>query len=88
MKNLSSGFTIPWEDFNQALRGEQIFHAQYCPDNKDVCLGVWLDRWCYCDSYVVAKHGHRKDNTGLACYLPTEGVCGSRWSHVLWDGLH
>jgi len=55
MKNLSSGFTIPWEDFNQALRGEQIFHAQYCPDNKDVCLGVWLDRWCYCDSYVGAR---------------------------------
>jgi len=65
MKNLSSGFTIPWEDFNQALRGEQIFHAQYCPAKKDACLGVWLDRWCYCDSYVVAKHGHRKDNTSL-----------------------
>jgi hypothetical protein len=40
MKNLSSGFTIPWEDFNQALRGEQIFHAQYCPAKKDACLGV------------------------------------------------
>jgi putative tryptophan/tyrosine transport system substrate-binding protein len=23
----------------------------------------------------------------VACYLPTEGVCGSRWSHVLRGGL-
>jgi hypothetical protein len=57
MKTLSSGFTIPWEDFNQALRGEQIFHGQYCPAKKDACLGVWLDRWCYSDNYVVANHG-------------------------------
>jgi hypothetical protein len=55
MKPVNSGLTIPWEDFNHVLREEQIFHAQYCPAKKDACLGVWLDRWCYCDSYVVAN---------------------------------
>jgi hypothetical protein len=55
MKTVNSGFTIPWEDFNKTLRGEQIFHAQHCASHKNSCLEVWLDRWCYCDSYVVAK---------------------------------
>ena len=59
MKSSSSGLTIPWNDFRRTLREEQTFHAQHCPAKKDACLGAWLDRWCYCDSYVVAEHGHR-----------------------------
>lgn len=59
MKTVGSGFKIPWEDFNQALREEQIFHALYCPAKKDACLRVWLDRWCYCDSYVGARMAGR-----------------------------
>ena len=64
MKTVSSGFRIPWEEFNQVLRGEQIFHAQYCPAKKDACLGVWLDRWCYCDSYVETS-GETAPDGGL-----------------------
>jgi hypothetical protein len=41
MKPVSSGLTIPWEDFKQVLSEEQIFHAQHCPAKKDACLGVW-----------------------------------------------
>jgi len=73
MKPVNSGLTIPWEDFNHVLREEQIFHAQYCPAKKDACLGVWLDRWCYCDSYVVANMAieRRQDDDSTRLLKPT-----------------
>jgi len=58
MKSLSPTLTIPWKDFRRALREEEIFHTEHCPGKKDDCLGAWLDQWRYCDSYVVAQHGH------------------------------
>ena len=64
MQSVSSGLMISWQDFNQVLREEETFHSKYCPAKKDACLDDWLDRWCYCDRYVVANHGHLK-NTSL-----------------------
>ena len=55
MESPSLGLTIPWKDFRRVLREEQIFHAQHCSAKKDACLAAWLDRWCYCDSYVVGR---------------------------------
>ena len=65
MQSVSSGLMISWQNFNQVLREEQTFHSKYCPAKKNVCLEDWLDRWCYCDSYVAAIHGPLKDNTSL-----------------------
>jgi hypothetical protein len=62
---VSSGLMISWQDFNQVLKEEETFHSKYCPAKKNACLEVWLDRWCYCDSYVAAKRGYIEDNTSL-----------------------